>query len=846
MVLAVAFAAVLAGPANFDFYTFGPYRAEVPKPDTVLNYGIGERHTVFADQEKVVYSVAKAASDRVKVLPYGKSTEGRELKIVAVSSPENMARLDEIQREHRELALHPDSESAKAAVDSGPVIVWVNQCIHGDETASFESGMALVYTLAASENPTVTTMLKNAVVIVNPVYNPDGHERYVVAYNSIPNGNPEDGTYDRAIPGAFLGRGNHYRFDMNRDRISMSQAETRQEVAMFLQWNPQVYVDQHGQVETYFMPPVQQSVNVNVGRDRYNKWSEIFGRAAGTAFDQQGWTYYVRDSFDFYNVCYLDTHATLMGAIGLTHETDGGRLVGQRRADDTLLTLRDGVMKHFTSALAVIGSAAEHRQELLGSYRDFKDAAVSGKHAGKFQRVVLTSDDARELERLEDLLGRSGIACSWVDAGFKQATAHDYWSDTVGEIEVPAGSLIVDMAQSQGPLAKALLEPESDFEPDFLARQKETAKAQKEGRHDSELDGFEFYDSTAWSLPYAFSLKAWWCESTPKFKAADGPEMQVTYVASSVGQYLPYKDQSDAIFVAKALRSGLKVSVVNKQTKVGGATLEPGTFMFLAARNEAGFTDKLFEMAKGTGADLKPLATSFPDEKRYGPGSESVTQLEKPEIGVVFGGPGSLTGGPLWYLMEREFKLPFLSLTTGSLGRNLDRFSCIVVPEGVNIRFDGRLREWVEDGGCLVSLGAAGWAMGKDSAFELKPKQGATYLTGSIFRAEIDAYSPLSYGYPRNGNNPIPLAVPIDGNSFWGIPEGGSPVSLVQDDKVRKLLSGWSWDETEKDVSGTAWLVEAQVGGGRVVMFQHDPSFRAQWPGLNKLLLNTMLMVPAR
>ena len=846
MVLAVAFAAVLAGPADFDFYTFGPYRPEVPRPESVLGYGVGERHTVFADQEKVIYSIAKAAPDRVKVVSYGKSTEGRELKIVVMSSPENMARIDEIQSAQKNLAMHPGSDAAKAAVRSNPVVVWINQCIHGDETASFESGMALVYTLAASQSRSVADMLGNAIVIVNPVYNPDGHERYVVAYNSIPNGNPEDGSYDRAIPSAFFGRANHYRFDMNRDRIAMSQAETRQEVAMFLQWNPQVYVDQHGQVETYFMPPVQQSVNINAGRDRYNKWTEVFGRAAGTAFDKQGWTYYVRDAFDFYNACYLDTHTTLMGAIGMTHETDGGRVVTQRRADDTLLTLRDGAMKHFTSALAVIGSAVDNRQELLGSYRDYKESAVSGKHGGTFQRVVLTSKDPRELERLEDLLRRSGIICRWVGKGFKQPAAHDYWSDTVGDIDVPAGSLVVEMAQSQGPLAKALLEPGSDFEPDFIARQKETAKAQQEGRHDSELDGFEFYDTTAWSLPYAFSLKAWWSESTANFQTMDGPMSQATYVASSVGQYMPYTDQADGLFVAKALRAGVKVSVVNKETKVGGATLAPGTFMFLAARNEAGFTDKLFEMAKGTGADLKPLATSFPDEKRYGPGSENVTQLERPEVGVVFGGPGSLAGGPLWYLLEREFKLPFLSLTTSSLSRNLDRFSCIVVPEGVNIRFDGRLREWVEDGGSLVSLGAAQWAMAKDSAFELTPKQGATDLPGSIFRAELDARNPLSYGYARTGDNPIPLAVPIDGSSFWEIPEGGSPVTLVRDDKVRKLLSGWAWDETEKDVSGTAWLVEAQVGSGRVVMFQHDPTFRAQWPGLNKLLLNAMLLVPAR
>ncbi|MBS1709675.1 MAG: hypothetical protein JSS65_13260, partial [Armatimonadetes bacterium] len=54
----------------------------------------------------------------------------------------------------------------------------------------------------------------------------------------------------------------------------------------------QVYIDQHGQVGTYFMPPEAQAINENVGRERNTKWKEVFGRATAKAFDKNGMSYF--------------------------------------------------------------------------------------------------------------------------------------------------------------------------------------------------------------------------------------------------------------------------------------------------------------------------------------------------------------------------------------------------------------------------------------------------------------------------------------------------------------------------------------------------------------------------
>ncbi|QYK52266.1 MAG: hypothetical protein KF824_08350 [Fimbriimonadaceae bacterium] len=856
MLTALVCGLVLAGQEQFDFYDRGWYLPGVPKPESILGYELGSKHTVYRDQERVVTAIAASSPERVRMMEYGKSTEGRTLRVLAISSPENIARLDEIQADLGRLANPKPGDDIAAIQKRTPVLVWINECIHGDETASFESAMALIYNLAASNSAEITSMLRDAVVMVNPVYNPDGHERYVVAYNSIPNGNPGRDAYDRAMPSAFFGRANHYRFDMNRDRISMSQAETRQEVAMFLKWNPQVYVDQHGQVETYFFPPVQQSVNVNADRNRYNHWTDVFGRATAKAFDNKGWTYFIRDSFDFYNVCYLDSHTTLMGAIGMTHETDGGRVMSQRRVDDTILTMRQGAEKHFTAALAVISSAAKNRAELLKSYSDFKAKAVSGEHAGKFHRVILDGNQS-ELTRLQEHLARSGIVAQFAGEVWLQKGAHDYWSDWKGNLEVKQGMLVVDMNQSQGPLAKALLEPFSDFEPEFIARQRKKALEDKENRPNEEIDYYEFYDSTAWALPYAYNLKAWWCESRPEMRMVDRPPYLGGFDSRApnfdTGYALEYKDITDLLFIADALSKDFKISLITKESQFASEKFPPGTFLILSARNsKASFAKleeaylKLYSRKTDSEYKLHQLRTSYPDEGRQGPGSESVVQLRKPKIGVVFGNAGNLRAGALWYLLEQEFKLPYDSLSSSVFNRNLDEYTCLIVPGGVGARPTGKLREWVENGGCLIALGGVDWVNGKDAFLNLDEVTTDPDLPGAIFQAELDPFSYLSYGYPRKGNEKIKIAVPIDGSSFWKAPIGGSAVQLSADESVKKLLCGWSWDETEKDLQGITWAHDERVGQGRVVAFPFDPTDRAQWPGLYKMLLNAMILGPSR
>jgi hypothetical protein len=66
----LTFAPFLFGQTEpkFDFYNRGEYRANVPKPQSILRFDVGDHHTTYAQMEQVIEAIAKTAPDRVKDL----------------------------------------------------------------------------------------------------------------------------------------------------------------------------------------------------------------------------------------------------------------------------------------------------------------------------------------------------------------------------------------------------------------------------------------------------------------------------------------------------------------------------------------------------------------------------------------------------------------------------------------------------------------------------------------------------------------------------------------------------------------------------------------------------------
>src|SRR6184192_4098866 len=82
-----------------------PASSRVPTPLQFLGYIAGaENHLTYAEDVNRYMRAVEAATPRVKVFSIGKSEEGREMILVAVSSEANLNRLDRLKEITRKLS----------------------------------------------------------------------------------------------------------------------------------------------------------------------------------------------------------------------------------------------------------------------------------------------------------------------------------------------------------------------------------------------------------------------------------------------------------------------------------------------------------------------------------------------------------------------------------------------------------------------------------------------------------------------------------------------------------------------------------------------------------------------
>ena len=766
VLLLLAALVVLSHPTNapaqrddsrFDFYARGPYRENVPRPQTVTRFDVGDFHTNYATMERVIERIAAAAPDRVRVTDIGETNEHRSMHLLVISAPENLQRLDQIKANVARLAdprTTTRQEAARIAAEM-PIISFMSYTIHGNESASFEAMMQVVYQLAASNEPATLDILKNSVVLVNVCSNPDGHERFVTWYNSVGTGNPDPLASEHREPWSVWGRANHYRFDLNRDNLAATQIETRNLQRAYLDWNPQIFVDHHGQPSQYFFPPAALPVNPNLPPAQTSRWLTEFGRANAAQFDARNWDYYVRDVFDLFGPFFWDSWPALNGATGMTYETDGGGTKGYawRRDDDTIVTLRSAIAKHFVASLTTLETAARHREARLKDFYEFKQSAIEEGRRESLRRIVIVPgrDPARAAD-LADVLLRAGIEVSMASESFRSASARAYTSDggtaaTTGAARTfPAGSYVVELAQPQKRLAKALLEPDTELDPAFVRDQlARFARNQRRGGNAAKEE-YGFYDVTAWSLPLVFGVAAYWTgdappvASVPLRSAPPAPETTADALRASgerllsrrlgvsgrasIAYIIPYETNGAASLAYRLLRENFKLAVATRTMNAGGRDWPRGTIVVRVSRNPDTLHETIGRLAREAGVEVTAVNSGFAETGDTSIGSESVVSLKRPRILVVADEPVSQTSyGSLWWTFER-YGVDFTPMTIANLKRaNLDQYNVIIMPDGsaggylgaLTPAGVGTLRAWVQRGGTLVCVkGAAVFAALKE------------------------------------------------------------------------------------------------------------------------------------
>ena len=345
------------------FYPGGTYDQAVPKPNDYISEPVGYWPVRYHDLVSYLKVVAEK-SDRVKLEVGGKSHENRDLFNVFIGTPENIAKLDEIQKQSTTFADPRNKINPDALADNMPAIAWLGFSIHGDEISGVDAGLQLVYQLAAGTDSATMHLLENVVIIIDPTENPDGRERYLSmleTYRShVPNYDRNAQQHHGVWP---YGRGNHYLFDLNRDWIYLSQPETKHRTQTILKWNPQLVVDAHemGTNSTFLFTPPRQPINYNTPESIY-KWWDVFQKDQGNAFDKNGWPYYNKEWHEQWYPGYGSAWPTFFGTIGILYEQSGvdGTMVQQ--SNGYLMTYHESVNHHFTSALGICESAYSREQ----------------------------------------------------------------------------------------------------------------------------------------------------------------------------------------------------------------------------------------------------------------------------------------------------------------------------------------------------------------------------------------------------------------------------------------------------------------------------------------------------
>ncbi|HSH46659.1 MAG TPA: M14 family zinc carboxypeptidase [Longimicrobiales bacterium] len=836
----------------------GPYDPSIPAPSEVLGYELGERFTPHHMLTRYLETVAEA-SPRVLLDTVAHSFEGREVLALTVTSETNQARLDEIRALSRRIADPRGASDAELdrAVSAMPAVVWLGYSVHGDEASGVEAGMATLYELAAAQDQETRMILDSTVVLIDPSQNPDGHERHVQDVLRDmgvfgPDPDPAAMVHHHPWHGA---RTSHYLFDLNRDWIVHTHPETRGRMSVFRAWHPHVAADLHemGSNSTYFFAPPMAPVNQNIHPLVEKGWQR-FAEGNAAAFAARGWGFFTREGYDEFFPGYGPSWPLMTGGIGMTYEqasSEGGAI---QREDGSTLTLRDAARHHYTASRATLRTAATRRTERVGDYLRFRLDAASDNGRGDLRMIAFERDPQGRADTLVGILHRHGIEVGRLtDAA--TLTATEYGATDPDRVRLPAGTYVVDLAQPQGILAKALLEPESTLDPTFIEEELERRRTGQ---------GNRFYDLTGWALPYLFRLQAWHAGSMPgdvALLAADATPTDRPAgagVPARAGYAYAFEAGSEASYrlLAGLLADEVRVRYAPRPFTAGGAAFPHGGFVILVNRNSPELHDRVAELVTETGARVSAINSALVDEGTD-LGSNSVRPIPVPRVALVGGeGISTYSFGSTWYTFDRLLRFPVTRVALDDLNRVMESVNVIVLPSGFGLGArlgetgTEALRAWVRGGGTLITLdGATAWLASEDAGlsrlrlreFETDGEGAAlpARVPGAILRARVDTLSPLLAGV-----NQEEIPVLLFSDRIYQAPDDFRPgeIAIRYADLPRLRLTGFLWPEVPERVAGTPYLWTERVGSGRVIGFTGDPNFRAMHRGLLPLFANAVFM----
>ncbi|MCC5865314.1 MAG: hypothetical protein JJU31_09370 [Wenzhouxiangella sp.] len=748
---------------------------QIPTPDEFLGFPVGQKVASSAQIDAYARLLAEA-SERVELVEYGSSFEGRPLLYLVISSPDNLARSEEIQDGMARLADPRGLATAERdrLINDLPAVAWMAYSIHGNESSGSDAALAVMYHLVADRSDQTARLLDELVIIVDPNMNPDGRERFVNAVQQTRGVHPNVDDQSLVHTGYWpFGRGNHYLFDLNRDWIYARHPETRGRMPHIRRWRPMLFVDAHemGAQDTYLFSPAREPHNPHLPPYRQSM-GEVFADDMASAFDEFGYPYYSGEWHEDWYPGYTDAWASLIGAQGILYEQARIADAGVQRLTN-LLSYRQSVHHQVLASFANLETLLRERKTMLSAFAEDRARSVSsrGNYANR-SWVILPSDNHGRLNDLLDLVDIQGFEIHRLTGDRRAARAVDHTGRELRNVTLPEGSLVLRNRQPEARLIAAMFE----FDPRLseTALRNERERVLREGRS-------TIYDTTGWNITMMFGLPAY---TVPEHIDADlervdpGQRHRETgrpAAADTIALVASGADDRAVALAARLLERGLQVRAARSASALNDIDLPVGSIA--VTRDDNREVSDWIQTVRGTAAELglavHPVSHGRAPGDLADLGGHEWRALARPSIALMArGSTNMLDFGAVWYLLDHRLGIRHSHLDENRAGNmDLRRYNVIYLPErwawggGGNIP-DALMRQlegWVRSGGTLIAVGNSARALTQGDEPLVR-----TRILEQVIGEDLAPYQEAIHREWLAANAPLP-----DADAIWGHAAGG-------------------------------------------------------------------------
>ncbi|WP_133557516.1 M14 family zinc carboxypeptidase [Pedobacter duraquae] len=841
---------------------------KIPTPEQFLGYPIG---TYFTRHDQVVayFRQLEKVSDRIHVQGIGKTYEQREQIIVTITAPANYNKLEQIRQEH----LKQIDPATPALTNSSPIIIHLGYGVHGNETSSTETSLLTGYYLAASNDAETQKWLNESVIFIDPSLNPDGRDRaaaWVNSYHSFPAvGDPLDKEHQEGWPG---GRTNHYFTDLNRDWLNLVQVESRNRLTFFHQWYPNVQIDFHeqGTNATYYFEPTPKSHESPIIPQFLYEYQVILAKYHAKALDDIGSLYFTKENYDNLSPIYGSTYPKFFGSVAATFEQASSRGILQESTNGPL-TFAFTIRNHLATSFSTISGAIAEKAGLFKVQKDFfKYALEQGQKNPAKGFVFGDKNDVTLTQKFLGLLLQHHVEVYETSDNISQE----------GKTFEKGKSYVVPSAQPN------FLIVHSIFEENSL---KDSIFYDNTGWSIIHAYGLKYA-----KIPTAFSKGAQVKGLAAETGKLTGDRSGYAYLINSSDYNFTkalYQLQLKNILVKTAFKSFAANTPSGKKAYLPGSLVVPVVGQTISADS---LYAALNTVAKTVNIEITSVSSGFSAEG-IDLGSSNIRSLRKPEVALAFGqGVTSSEAGQVWFLLNQQLNLPVTKLDLQSFGRAaLGRYNVLVLPGGNYSAWDkatvDKIKAWVNDGGTLITFQTAtAWAVQQDivkeklsqtenfgrrgdiapvpaptekpedvkkegvkaAVTEIRPQQsrpsserldyarqedveGSKRINGAIFLSDLDITHPIAFGVTSRK-----LFINKNGSTLL-LPSANKYATVAQY-TAKPFINGYSSKANIAKVANSAAIIATASGGGEVVLFADDPTYRGYWLGTSRLFLNAI------